>query len=142
MAGRAFLDSNIVVYAFDTADPVRHAAAQRMLRDYIRTGNACVSTQVLGEVFVVLTRKVSPPLDPAEAAQVVHALGGFEVVEIGVTTVNLALHYVLGAGISYWDALIVAAARLSECDHLLSEDLNAGQVFDTVTVVNPFVEPG
>ena len=138
MKVRTFLDTNVVVYAYDTTDPGRQSVAQRVLGDAARSGNACVSTQVLGEAFVVLTRKVSRPLEPAEAVQVIHALGRLEVVEIGVMAVNLALHYTVGAGISYWDALIVAAARLGECECLFTEDLRAGQVFDTVTVTNPF----
>jgi len=135
---RTFLDTNVVVYAYDTTDPGRQSVAQRVLGDAARSGKACVSTQVLGEAFVVLTRKVSRPFERAEAVQVIHALSRLEVVEIGVMAVNLALHYTVGAGISYWDALIVAAARLGECECLFTEDLRAGQVFDTVTVTNPF----
>ena len=138
MKVRTFLDTNVVVYAYDTTDPGRQSVAQRVLGDAARSGKACVSTQVLGEAFVVLTRKVSRPFERAEAVQVIHALSRLEVVEIGVMAVNLALHYTVGAGISYWDALIVAAARLGECECLFTEDLRAGQVFDTVTVTNPF----
>ena len=76
------------------------------------TGNTCVSSQVLGELFVVLTRKLASPMMPAEAAAIVQAIGKIEVVEIGYLAVNLALHLVLTGGITYWDALIVAAARL------------------------------
>jgi len=97
-----------------------------------------VSAQVLGELFVVLTRKIPRPLTTPEAIAVVQGVGKLEVVEIGVLAVNLALHYAAGGMFSYWDALIVAAARLGGCSMLLSEDMKAGQAFDTVTVSNPF----
>lgn len=138
--GKTFLDTNVVVYAYDAAEPAKQSAAQQLLRDGARSGNVCISAQVLGEVFVVLTRKLPQPLGQGEAVDAVHALSKLEVVEIGVLAVNLALHYALRGGISYWDALIVAAARLGNCESLLTEDLRAGQVFDTVTVRNPFVQ--
>ncbi len=135
---RVFLDTNVLVYAYDTSAPAKQKRAEDLLRGGLRSGRANVSTQVLGELFVVLTRKIPQPLDTADAIAVVQGIGKLEVVEIGILAVNLALHYAAGNVLSYWDALIVAAARLGGCSILLTEDMSAGQTFDTVTVENPF----
>ncbi len=140
MSDSVFFDTSVLVYAYDTSDQVKQSSAQALIRDGIRSGTACVSAQVLGELFVVLTRKIPRPLAVAEAVDIVHRVARLEVVDIGILAVNLALHYVSGGGLSYWDALIVAAARLGGCSRLLSEDMAAGTTIDTVTVMNPFAE--
>jgi predicted nucleic acid-binding protein len=136
---RVFLDTNVIVYAYDTLEPAKQKRAQDLLRTGLPSGRTYVSAQVLGELFVVLTRKIARPLAIAEAITVVQGIGKLEVVEIGVLAVNLAMHYAAGGALSYWDALIVAAARLGECATLLSEDISTGLTFDTVTVSNPFL---
>jgi predicted nucleic acid-binding protein len=133
-----FLDTNVLVYAYDTSEPAKQERAQGLLREGLRSGRTFVSAQVLGELFVVLTRKIAQPFDTSEAIAVVQGIAKLEVVEIGVIAVNLALHYAAGGSLSYWDALIVAAARLGGCSVLLTEDMNAGRTIDTVTVANPF----
>jgi predicted nucleic acid-binding protein len=138
MKDRIFFDTNVLVYAHDRSDPLKQSAAQELLLAGLSSGCAYLSAQVLGELFVVLTRKISNPMTAGEAIEIVQALGKLEVVEIGVLAVNLALHYVVQGRIGYWDALIVAAARLSGCSTLYTEDLTEGQAFDTVTIVNPF----
>lgn len=138
MSDRIFLDTNVIVHAYDTSDPLKQRRAQEILRSAMLSGNALVSAQVLGELFVVLTRKIPHPLTIAEAIAVVRALGKLDVVETGLLAVSLALHIVLKTGIAYWDALIIAVARSAGCSSVFSEDLTNGQVFDGVTVVNPF----
>jgi predicted nucleic acid-binding protein len=142
MTDRIFLDTNVLVYAYDTSDLSKQAKARDLIRAGLSSANAYVSAQVLGELYVVLTRRIARPMPSAEAIEVVRVAGKLEVVEIGVVAVSLALHYLARGGISYWDALIVAAARLAGCVSVLTEDLKDGQVFDSVTVVNPFVAPG
>lgn len=138
MSDKVFLDTNVVVYAHDSANPEKQARARELLLSGIASGSTCVSAQVLGELFVVLTRKIASPMSTAEAMSVVRAIGRLEVIEIGRLAVELALHLVARTAMAYWDALIVAAARLGGCSILLSEDLQSGQVFDGVTVRNPF----
>lgn len=138
MKDSVFLDTNVLVHAYDTSEPAKQKKAQELLRSGLRLGRTFVSAQVLGELFVVLTRKIPEPLATSEAIAVVQGIAKLEVVEIGVLAVNLALHYAAGGTLSYWDALIVAAARLGGCSILLSEDMTAGQTIDSVTVANPF----
>ena len=135
---RVFLDTNVLIYAYDVSEPAKQKRAQDLLRTGLRSGQTYVSAQVLGEVFVVLTRKILQPMTTSDAIAVVQGIGKLEVVEIGVLAVNLALHLVASGALSYWDALIVAAARLGGCSILFSEDMNAGQTFDTVAIANPF----
>ena len=141
MNDRIFLDTNVLMYAYDSSDPLKQKTAREILRSGLLSGSACVSAQVLGELFVVLTRKIPNPMTVAEATAVVQALGRLEVVETGFLAVNLALHILMKAEIAYWDALIVAVARAGGCATVFSEDLTDGQVFDGVTVVNPFRKP-
>jgi predicted nucleic acid-binding protein len=135
---RVFLDTNVLVYAYDSSEPVKQKLAQELLRTGLRSGLSCVSAQVLGELFVVLTRKIPQTLPIADGIAVVQGIGKLDVVDIGTLAVDLALHYAASGKFSYWDALIVAAARLGGCSILLTEDMKAGQTIDTVTVVNPF----
>jgi predicted nucleic acid-binding protein len=139
MTGRVFLDTNVVAYAHDSSDPEKQKQAQQILRDGMVSGRVCISAQVLGELFVVLTRKIANPMGVDEAAQIVQAVSKLEVVEVGLVTVRLALHFVRLGGISYWDSLIVAAAKLAGCSTLYTEDLSHGRIIDSVTVENPFL---
>ena len=93
MSDRIFLDTNVLVYAYDTSDPLKQKRAQDILRSGMLSGSALVSAQVLGELFVVLTRKIPQPLMIADAIGVVRALEKLDVVETGVLAVNLALAY-------------------------------------------------
>jgi predicted nucleic acid-binding protein len=140
MEDKIFLDTNIVVYAHDSSDPAKQARAQEILRDGMISGRMCVSAQVLGELFVVLTRKIAAPLEAEAAARIIGVIGKLEVVDLGLLAVRLALHIVMLGGISYWDALILAAAKLGGCSTVYSEDLAEGRLFGSVRVENPFTK--
>ena len=137
MTGRAFLDTNVLVYAVDRSDSTKWEVATRLLRDADLT-QYVVSAQVLSEFFVTVTRKLAEPISPDEAEAAVGALTKLEVVPITSDLVQLAIARAAAAVISYWDALIVEAARRAGCDAVLTEDLNAGQDFEGVVVQNPF----
>lgn len=136
---RTFLDTNVLVYAFDTKEPDKQ---QRALDTLERRGadGIVVSTQVLQEFYVTTTRKRQPPLAPETAAKAVERYAALEVVPSDVQLVRSAIDLSQRADISLWDALIVRAASVAGCEVLLSEDLNAGQVIDGVRVENPFAE--
>ncbi len=138
MTDRILLDTNVLVYAHDASNPIKQAKAQQIIKQGTVSGKACVSAQVLGELFDVLTRKIAHPLTPADTLRLVQSFGKLGVIEISFLTVRLALHFVLSADISYWDALILAAARLGDCSTVYSEDLAHGMILDGVTVINPF----
>jgi predicted nucleic acid-binding protein len=93
---------------------------------------------VLHEYYVTVTRKLDPPRSRDEAREDVTSLVTWRPVTLGLPAIDLAWRIEDRYGLSWWDALIVAAAHVGECDHLLSEDLQDGQVFDGVEVVSPF----
>jgi predicted nucleic acid-binding protein len=134
-APRTFVDTNILVYLFDARDPAKQERA-RVTID--RLGTFVISSQVLGELYVTVIRKLSPPMDLDTAAQVVRDLGRQTVVGVDGSMVWSAIDTSRGAQISYWDALIVEAAARGACDRVLTEDLAAGAVIRGVEIVNPF----
>ncbi len=134
---RAFFDSNILFYSEDKRDPQKQQTAQSLIRSYRVTRSGVVSLQVLQEYFTNATRKLG--LDPAIARRKVEIFSRFHLVEPVLSDVLAAIDLHRLHQISYWDALIVHCAKKSGCQSVLSEDLNHGQVFDGVRVVNPFI---
>jgi predicted nucleic acid-binding protein len=137
-AERAFLDTNVLVYLFDHSEPVKTQRARDLL-EQAKPGELALSAQVLSEFYVVVTRKLERPLDPAVASQAVDWLSLLQVVALDPVLVKAAIHTSRSAQISYWDALIVASAACGGCARLLTEDLNDGQVIGSVRIENPFV---
>ncbi|CAN5764636.1 PIN domain-containing protein [soil metagenome] len=135
----AFVDTNVFVYAVDTADPAKQAAASELLDEL--KGRVAVSAQVLNEYYVVVTRKLAHPQSTEQAERSVRSLARLPVIGIDQELVLAAVSLSRVSQLSLWDAAIVAAAHRAGCGWLYSEDLNAGQVFDDVTVVDPFAGP-
>ncbi len=138
-AGRVFLDSNVLIYAFDAGNPVKRATAMRLLED--EAERIVLSAQVLGEFHVNVSRKLQQPLPAEEAAAATAQFSRLPIVPVDAELVRSAISISGEAQLSYWDGLIVAAASAAGCDCLLTEDLNAGQVIAGVEVVNPFAAP-
>jgi len=140
MSGSRFLDTNILVYAIETggSHPKKSAAALAL----VRREDVCLSTQVLGEFYCAVTspRRASP-LTPAEAVAWVQLWKRHHVRPITVADVDLALEMAVRHRINYYDALILAAARLAGCPVVYSEDLSPRQDYGGVTVENPFSPP-
>jgi predicted nucleic acid-binding protein len=139
MTAKAFVDTNVLVYAFDTAHPVRRARAAELLEQL--AGSFALSTQVLGEFYVTVTRKLASPLSHEEAAEAVAALVPRTTISIEPALVQAAIRTSVATQISYWDALIVEAAASAGCERVLTEDLNDGQVIAGVRIENPFAGP-
>ena len=135
---RRFVDTNVLVYAYDKHSESKQAGALRLLRAGMLDDALAVSTQVLGEFFTVATRRIQEPLTADEAAAAIDALKPVPVVEIDRQLVERAIQTHKRYGIVYWDALIVAAAERAGCVEVLSEDLNAGQRYGGVVVRDPF----
>jgi predicted nucleic acid-binding protein len=135
--GRAFLDTNVLVYADDADAGAKRAKAQALVVSALTTGDAVISTQVLQEYFSVATRKLSVAADAAQkkveilAALVAVTIDSDHVIE------SIKLHRL--HGLSFWDALILHAARRAGCDRLMTEDLQTGQRIEGVEIVDPFV---
>jgi predicted nucleic acid-binding protein len=131
-----FVDTNVVVYRFDTTEPAKQRAAQLWLDQLWVSRAGRVSTQVLHEVYATFTRKLDMPA--ADARNIVRALDAWDPVVLDQLIVERAWHLEDYWSLSWWDALIVAAASAVGADYLLSEDLQAGQDFEGVRVVDPF----
>ena len=140
MTDKVFIDTNIIVYAYDKHEPTKQARAQEILKSAIEDESAALSVQVFGEFFMVATRRIKEPLSTDDAEMIVDILSVLPVVEIDFTMVKRAIQTHCEYGISYWDALIVSAAERVGCKKILSEDLDDGQYYHGVCVENPFTE--
>ena len=133
---RAFLDTNVLVYAFDAGEPAKRERAQAVIAE--RSESLVLSAQVLGEFYVVVTRKLEMPLTSEDAAAAVRLWSRFGTVALDAALVNEAVRTSRTAEISYWDGLIVAAARSAACERILTEDLSDGATITGVRIENPF----
>ena len=138
MTDKTFLDTNILVYAYDKHEPEKQKRAQGLLNDGIVLEDAVLSVQVLGEFFNVVTRNIRQPMSPHEAQEIIEMLSILPVQEIDLAMVNRAIDTHKRYHISYWDALIVSAAERAGCTMIYSEDLNDGQIYHNIKVFNPF----
>ena len=139
MTARAFVDSNILIYAYDTAAGLRHAQAADKLRDLWRTRAGCLSTQVLQEFYVTITRKIPTPASAPVAREAVRRYAAWVRHPLTPDTVLRASEMSEVWQVSFWDGLILAAAEQDEATELLTEDLNHGQVIAGIRIVNPFL---
>jgi predicted nucleic acid-binding protein len=137
MTDRSFVDTNIWVYAVDAADPAKQARARSVLEP---SGNRdlVTSAQVLGEFYWTVTRKFADRVSESDAREMVDRMARLPVVPIDARLVSEAIAGSREWQVSYWDALILAAAETSGCQRLLSEDLSDGRAYRSVTVENPF----
>ena len=109
-----------------------------MLKNAIENETGVVPTQVLGEFFIVVTRRIQQPLSLEEAEQVIEQLAILPVVALDLAMVRQAIGTCRRYHVSYRDALIVAAAERAGCTRIFSEDLNPGQFYHDIVVVDPF----
>ncbi|AST58612.1 twitching motility protein PilT [Thermoanaerobacterium thermosaccharolyticum] len=137
--GLQFVDTNILVYAHDISAGRKHEIAKKLLKDLWNTRNGCLSTQVLSEFYVTITKKVKRPLSPSQASQIISDLGLWKLDTPNVEDILDAIQKSQRYMISFWDSLIVCSAINLDCSIIWSEDLNSGQYFDKVKVVNPFL---
>ncbi|HEX4427098.1 MAG TPA: PIN domain-containing protein [Terriglobales bacterium] len=136
MSARSFFDTNVLVYADDKAAPEKQRRALELVAEHRRAGTGVVSMQVLQEYFVTVTRKLH--VDPSIARRKVELLAEFDVAMPEVADVLAAIDLRRLHRFSFWDALVLRAAKQSGCDILLSEDLQEAREVDGVRIVNPF----
>lgn len=138
-----FVDTNVFVYRFDASEPDKQHRAQRWLEHLWRERTGRLSIQVLQELYTTLSRGLDHPMEPGEARSVVRSLLAWDPVPVDPRTIEGAWLLEDRYSLSWWDALIVSAAQVASCEHLLTEDLSHGQDLDSVRVVDPLrVEPG
>lgn len=133
-----FVDTNVLIYAIDQADPKKQHAARLWRAELWKSRRGRISFQVLHEFFVKVTKKWPDARDSARAE--VRDLLAWKPVVLDGVILERAWKIQDRYQISFWDSLIVAAAKMAECGYLLTEDLQAGQDLDGVVVVNPFLK--
>lgn len=137
MTAERFLDTNILLYAYDLDSPTKRDIAQALLEDaWIRPGRSAVSVQVLQEFHVNFVRSGHPP---STAAILIDDFSVWPVIDNSLALFRLGLSLQSRWQLSLWDAMILAAARKSGARELITEDLNHGQDYDGIRARNPFV---
>ena len=135
--GKVFLDTNLLVYSVDTSDADKHRRSRQVVAAVGQAQTGVISTQVMLELFSALLRKLRHT--PLEAKETVQRLSAFEIVQVSPAIIERAMDCVLLYSISFWDALIVAAAAAANCRVLLTEDLQHGQSLLGVRIENPLL---
>ena len=140
MNGRFFLDTNVFVYSFDVSAPAKARRATDLIRRAVATGKGIVSYQVVQEFFNVALRRFAQPMTVAEAEQYLTTVfRPLLAIHSSQSLYAEALRLNERYRLSWYDALIVAAAIESQSTLLFSEDLQDGQRFDGLQVQNPFL---
>jgi predicted nucleic acid-binding protein len=134
-----FVDTNVLIYSEDGRVPDKQAQALAWLRVLWQRRAGRLSNQVLNEFYTNVTRKINPPMQAGDARAEVRRYQRWQPWAIDHPTVETAWSVESRFGFSYWDALIVASAQTLGCRYLLSEDMQHGQVVDSVQILNPFL---
>jgi predicted nucleic acid-binding protein len=137
-AERRFLDTNVLVYLFDADSPEKKATITGLFERDGASGLLILSTQVLQEFYVVITRKLARPLSPEVAEHAVRNFATLPVRQVTPALILSAIRRSIESRLSFWDALIVETAIDAGATVILTENLHHGQVIDGVRVVNPF----
>jgi predicted nucleic acid-binding protein len=137
MSAKTFVDTNVLIYAHDVDAKEKHAVAKETLVELWTDRTGVLSTQVLQEFYVNVTRKLSRPLMKKSARAIVDKYANW-CVDTTSKDIEAAFRIEDEARIGFWDALIFAAALKAGAERILSEDLNAGQKIAGIRVVNPF----
>jgi predicted nucleic acid-binding protein len=132
-----FLDTNVLVYAYDASDRRKQGRAQELVREAL-AGEMVVSTQVLGEFAATLLHKISPPAKPQQVIAILDALEPIRAIAPDPEIVSRAVAVYAKYGLHFYDGLIIACAERAGSKRIWSEDLSAGHAYFGIRVENPF----
>ena len=139
MSADAFIDTNVFIYHLDSSSPPKHAIAEKIVRNALASGSACISFQVVQECLNTL-RKAEVKLDPLAARSYLETvLAPLVQVTPSTPLYQRALDVQHRWRFSFYDSLIIAAALSAGCGRLLTEDMQHGQRIEGLTVENPFL---
>ncbi len=138
MNAKIFIDTNIFVYAFDSSEKEKQNIAQNLLNKNGMSGEIVLSTQVLQEFFVTVTRKLKEPLSIDDARKTIQFFSVYPLVQINPKLILKAIERHQKESFSFWDALIVEAALQANCKILLSEDMQNERQIGKLKILNPF----
>ena len=136
---KIFVDTNVLVYGHDVDSGPKHQIAQRVLMNLWQEKQGVLSMQVLQEFYVTMTRKVARPLPRKTVREILRDYFRWPVERIDPETILEASRIEESCQISFWDALIVAAASKAAASKILTEDLKSGQTVEGILLENPFL---
>jgi predicted nucleic acid-binding protein len=138
MHDRTFVDTNVLVYAHDLDAGKKHEVARARVTELWESQSGVISTQVLQELYVTLTRKIPSPLNRAQVRRILNNYLAWDIAVNDGSVILQASEIEEAYSISFWDAMVVAAASMKNAAIILTEDLNEGQQLEGITIVNPF----
>jgi len=136
MAKRSFLDTNVLIYSVDRAEPAKQAVALGLVARHAKERTGVISTQVLQEFYSAATRKLG--IEPIQARQQLRDFRVFDIVQVTPGIIEEGVDCSILNTLSFWDGLIIASASAAKCAELLSEDFADSQIIQGVAVRNPF----
>lgn len=133
---KIFIDTNLIVYTLDKSNVYKQERARNIIRKIVDVHQLVISTQVIKEFYVVAINKMKA--DPIIVKNILHNFRNMEIVTNDLELIEQAIDISVISQISFWDSLIIAAAEKANCEYIFSEDLNPGQTYRGVLVINPF----
>jgi len=134
-----FIDTNILVYAYDLSAGHKRETARNLIEDCWKNQNGCLSVQVLQEFYVTTTQKIPQPLNRQTARQIISDFSSWKIYTPNANDVLHAIDIQDEYSVSFWDAMILQSALRLGCNNLWSEDLSHGQSYRSLSVINPFM---
>ena len=134
---KVFIDTNILVYSIDQKEPEKRNKAREIVKNTASHHQPVISTQVIKEFYVIASTKLKA--DQLVVKNIIHNFRNMEVVNNDLDLIEQAIDISIISQLSFWDSLIIAAAEKANCRWVFSEDLNAGQTYRGVEVINPFL---
>ena len=139
MSGKFFVDTNIMIYAHDLDAGQKNKISRDIIRNLWENRLGVISTQVLQEFYVNVTRKIENPLQKPQARGIIESYLAWPVELNDASTVLSASEIEERHMLSFWDAMIIASARRANAEKIITEDLNHGQQIEGILIDNPFV---
>jgi len=139
MTDSFFIDTNILVYSRDSSEPEKQKKASALLEKLWQNNSGRISIQVCNEYYVTVTQKLDPGLDREEAWDDIVLLSSWKPAPLDFKTIQKAKQVQSEYNLSWWDSLIISAAWLLNCRGIYSEDLNHGQKYLDMEIINPFI---
>ena len=137
IVSKIFIDTTLFVYSIDQRDPAKRDLARNILKRLVEVHLPVISTQVIKEFYVVASVKLKA--DTFIIKNIVHNFRNLEIVNNDLELIEQAIDISIISRVSFWDSLIIAAAERANCEFVFSEDMNPGQTYRGVEVVNPFI---
>lgn len=138
IVSKIFVDTNLFVYSIDQRDLGKRDRARHILKRLVEVHQPVISTQVIKEFYVVASTKLKA--DTFIIKNIVHNFRNLEVVNNDLELIEEAVDISTISRLSFWDSLIIAAAEKANCEFVFSEDMNPGQTYRGVLLVNPFMK--